>query len=362
MSRIVCTPMIDSISDKPVQGPDLRPGPAGSGAAAETGLAPVSQVTAVAAPAGAGADPFAPLLAQILHDLPSENSRRSYTTAIEQFRGWVGNRPISRATLLEYRAKLQAEGKSAGTINTRLASIRKLMREAWHARLIPFEVAEGIREVKGVKGGGERVGNWLSAEQAERLINTPVADSTKGARDRALLSVLVGCALRRAELSSLLWTQIQQRDGKDVIVDVVGKGNRRDGVYIPILTRALLDVWKSKLERAARFTDPPAHVFVALSRDGLVTADGLSGHAIYEIVRYYSRKSGVEVRPHDLRRTAATMALDAGATGQEVQTMMRHASLATTDKYIKRKQAWDNPAAAKVGFLQTEPKWTETEK
>jgi len=58
-------------------------------------------------------------------------------------------------------------------------------------------------------------------------------ETLKGKRDRAMLALLVGCGLRRAELLSLEVDQIEQREGRWVIPDLAGKGNRRRTVPVP---------------------------------------------------------------------------------------------------------------------------------
>ena len=66
----------------------------------------------------------------------------------------------------------------------------------------------------------------LSREQARDLRAQPEIETTEGKRDRAILAVLLGCALRRSELAALKCGHIQQRHGRWVFVDLVGKGKR----------------------------------------------------------------------------------------------------------------------------------------
>ena len=73
------------------------------------------------------------------------------------------------------------------------------------------DLAAGIRRVKGAKRLGMRLGNWLTIEQSRKLLSIPDS-STKDKRDRAILSLLLGCGLRRAELTGLRLTDFQWRD------------------------------------------------------------------------------------------------------------------------------------------------------
>jgi site-specific recombinase XerD len=88
----------------------------------------------------------------------------------------------------EYRAKLEADGLAASTINVRLAAIRKLATEAADNRLLAPELAAGIGRVRGAKALGVRAGNWLTKEQAEELLAAP--DSRQDRRSRKSRGVL----------------------------------------------------------------------------------------------------------------------------------------------------------------------------
>jgi site-specific recombinase XerD len=69
-----------------------------------------------------------------------------------------------------------------------------------------------IARVKGVASKGVRLGNWLSAKQAQALLNPPDASTTKGLRDRAILAVLLGCGLRRSEVTALTMARLSVYD------------------------------------------------------------------------------------------------------------------------------------------------------
>jgi integrase len=90
--------------------------------------------------------------------------------------------------------------------------------------LLDRSVAQGIVSLKGVHQSGDRAGNWLTREQARDLLAQPEIETTEGKRDRAILAVLLGCALRRSELAALESKHIQQRDGRWMFIDLVDKG------------------------------------------------------------------------------------------------------------------------------------------
>jgi site-specific recombinase XerD len=81
-----------------------------------------------------------------------------------------------------------------------------------------------IRSVRGAKALGTRAGNWLTRAQSEKLLSLPDIETLKGKRDRALLALFVSAGMPREELATLLRHQMQQRDGRWCLVDLVGKG------------------------------------------------------------------------------------------------------------------------------------------
>lgn len=106
--------------------------------------------------------------------------------------------------------------------------------EAADSGLLSPELAAGIRRVKGAKQLGARTGNWLSEDQARLLLEKADGDGVRSARDLAMLSVLLGCGLRRAELSALTVEDLQIRQGHWAIVDLVGKGGHVRTVQCPL--------------------------------------------------------------------------------------------------------------------------------
>jgi site-specific recombinase XerD len=106
--------------------------------------------------------------------------------------------------------------------------------------------------VKGVASKGVRLGNWLSVQQAQKLLNTPDVTTTKGLRDRAILAVLLGCGLRRSEVAALTISHVQQRDGRWCIVDLIGKHGRVRTIPMPTWVKVATDAWTSA-------TVAPAH-------------------------------------------------------------------------------------------------------
>jgi site-specific recombinase XerC len=110
-----------------------------------------------------------------------------------------------------FRLHLESLGLAAGKINQRLAAVRHLAYEAADSGLLSPKLAAGIRRVKGVKRLGSRAGNWLNCDQARLLLAKADGEGLRNVRDVAMISILLGCGPRRAELASLRRDDIQVR-------------------------------------------------------------------------------------------------------------------------------------------------------
>src|ERR1700722_2710874 len=153
--------------------------------------------------------------AAVLNSLTSKSGQRSYDRAITDFVDWYCSEPrlaFNRTVVLRYRIFLEQKQYAATTINLRLAAVRRVAFEAADSALLSPELAAGIRRVKGVRRIGVRVGNWLTVEQAKRLLAVVDRGSLRGKRDYAMTAMLIGCGLRRGEMLGVwfpCWTNSQ---------------------------------------------------------------------------------------------------------------------------------------------------------
>jgi site-specific recombinase XerD len=271
-------------------------------------------------------------MAIVLDGLPSEHSRRAYERALTGFFLWhksMGRPQLSKAVVQRYAAQLREAGMAPSSINQRLSAIRKLALEAADNGALDPQVASGIRAVKGARYEGRRTGNWLTREQAQMWLNAPDQKTLKGLRDRALLAVLIGCGLRRAEAASLSFDHVQQREGRWVLVDLIGKRDKIRSVPMPNWTKAAIDVWS----RASGISD--GLVFRAVNKGNRVMGNGITPQAIYNIiVGYADELKNKGVAPHDLRRTFAKLAHKGGAAIDQIQLSLGHESIQTTEEYL----------------------------
>jgi site-specific recombinase XerC len=182
----------------------------------------------------------------VLHSLGAASSQESYRHAIDEFIGWYCSEPrlaFNRTVVLRYRFFLEQRNLAPSTINVRLAAVRRLAYEAADTGLLSPELAAGIRRVKGAKRLGVRIGNWLSIDQARDLMRGLAMGTARGKRDRAILALLIGCGLRRAELVALTKDDFQLREDHWVLADLIGKGKHIRTVPVPAWAKRAVDDW-----------------------------------------------------------------------------------------------------------------------
>ena len=227
----------------------------------------------------------------VLNSLVAASSQESYGHAIDEFIGWYCSEPrlaFNRSVVLRYRFFLEQKSLAPATINVRLAAVRRLAYEASDTGLLSPDLAAGIRRVKGVKRLGVRVGNWLSVDETNALLRHSMADDLRSKRDWAILAILVGCGLRRAELVGLKVEDFQIREEHCVIADLIGKGKHIRTVPVPPWVKRTLDSWTVTAEISA------GTIFRRVNRMGKLWGHGLTPKAIWHVVKAAAQRAGIK--------------------------------------------------------------------
>ena len=270
-----------------------------------------------------------------LAGVPSEKSKRLYSGCLDHFYRWYflePRPPFGKTVVQEYRTALELEAYAPSTVAIHIASLRKLAEEAADNGLLDRQLAAGVCRVRGPRRLGRKLGNWLGIDESEALICAPDSSTLKGVRDQAILSVALGCGLRRSEIAALTLAHMQVRDSRWLIVDLVGKHRRLRTVPVPDWVKLSLDLW---LFRAGFVS---GRLFRSISKAGVIDGDSMTPQAIYEVVRTYGYRTGVRISPHDMRRTFAKLAFAGGAPLEQIQYALGHASITTTEIYLGLKQ------------------------
>jgi integrase len=284
----------------------------------------------------------------VLDSVTSLESKRIYGRGIDRFLAWLqSERPgtsFSKASVQAFRSHLIAAGLSSSTVNLYLTAIRRLAIEAADNGLLSSELAAAIGRVKGMKREGVRIGKWLSAPESESFINLPDVNTLKGRRDRALLAILIGCGLRRQEAASLTLEDVQEREGRSVIVDLRGKGRRIRSVPVPSWAKEALDDWTV----AARVLS--GRIFLPVNKADRISGKSMSAQSVFVAVKRYAGQLQTTIVPHDLRRTFARLAHKGKAPIEQIQLSLGHASLVTSQHYVGVEQDLTDAPCDRLGL------------
>jgi len=281
----------------------------------------------------------------VTNALPSKNSRKVYARHLRGFLAFAATRAnrFDRALLQEYKTLLLREGKCSSSINQAICAIKKLAQEASEMELMSPSITMGISRVPGVPTRGVRMGRWLTLEQLRQLLALPDTLTPIGRRDLVMLGLLALAGCRQEEATLITAEHLQTRNGRLIIVDLVGKGNRVRSIPLhPVLVRAI-EEWQVF----------DGVTFGPLLRDvvgGTPRYKGISVEGVRWTVAKYSKMMGVPFSSHDLRRTFAQCARKAGGRIDQIQATLGHSSVATTERYLGTSIDLEHPACDSIVF------------
>lgn len=301
---------------------------------------------------GAGGDPgraaprstavpasgWQPALELLVHHLVAERGRGEHTVAAYRrdatdlartLAGWgiEGPDEVELLTLRRYLAELHERGYARSTIARRTASLRVWWRLLADRQVVAQDVASLLQAPR----PGRHLPRVLRVDEVDRLLLAPDATTPLGQRDRALLELLYGCGARVAEACGLDLSHLDLVQ-QQVLLD--GKGGQQRIVPLgdPAVDalRRYLAGGRARLLEAGASLDAatPDAIFLGARGGRLGTRDARTA------VSRAAAAAGVgHVTPHTLRHSAATHLLEGGADVRQVQEVLGHRSLATTQRY-----------------------------
>ena len=262
-------------------------------------------------------------------------SRRAMRQALGHLASFAGVAEAERFPwhLLRYphtqamRARVAVRYAPASA-NKVLCALRGVLGECFRLGLMSAEDRLRAADVASVRGERLPRGRALTAGELRALFHACDAATVRGARDAALLALLYGAGLRRAEAVSIT---LRDLDLATATVRVTGKGDKQRAVPLGASVCDALERWL----RARG--DAPGRLFAPVRKGGAVAPRAMSGQAVLMILRRLAARSGVaRFSPHDARRTFISDLLDAGADLSTVQQLAGHAQVTTTARYDRR--------------------------
>jgi integrase/recombinase XerC len=263
---------------------------------------------------------------------------------------------VTPAAVEAWLGKYASGGYSKSGLGQARASIVFMARMLVLAKQAPSSLWHDLKLVSlpdnaatgayGESAGAHSGARWLSPDEVRFLMNSmkEQKNQTRATRDVALMWIMVTLGLRRDEAANLMWDSLNRRGGNWVL-RIRGKRNKWRAVGVPQETIVAIQPWAEKVlamehddEEGAppRQGLPPGKLFRRVFHSGNISKDGITGNGIWKVITSAWEKTELpgDLAPHDLRRTAAAIALEAGANDREIQQMLGHSSIETTHRYL----------------------------
>ena len=272
------------------------------------------------------------LILSVCRNETNRHTQRAYHQHLCSFFHWLAkqeSKKVNHQTLIDYRNHLAlaeeqgGEGFRPSTVNLKMASLRKLAETMYASKLIDAQDLASIKMVKGLKaiyrkGQSQSLkARWLTLEEMQQLCSVDVGKG-HGKREsfKALVTLLCLTGLRIEEAASLKCGQVQEVQGRWALVDVLTKGGKLETFPLP---QTAFEALRPNLEG---FEDRESifHWTASNMRQLLKKAK--------DALRWES------LTPHDLRRSFARVAVDSGASIDQVCAALGHASPKTTLTYL----------------------------
>ncbi|MEI7768785.1 MAG: tyrosine-type recombinase/integrase [Chloroflexales bacterium] len=286
-----------------------------------------------------------------LASLPSPHSRRTMRACLSTMARLLTGQPdvaalripwprLTYAHTAALRAQLIAQLAPA-TVNKHLSALRGVLTECRRLGLMGADAAASAGDLKAVKGSGPPRGRMLALGEQAALMRACADGTSMGARDAALLAVLLGCGLRRAEAVALNMGDVAEGG----LLVQLGKGRKARRVPMPTGTRLALAAWLSLRAEAGK--DDP--LFTSRDRRPSQHGGRISDQAVLHILLRRAALAGVSgISPHDFRRTYISQLLDADTDIATAKQLAGHASVETTARYDRRGERARQRAAEKI--------------
>jgi site-specific recombinase XerD len=239
------------------------------------------------------------------------------------------------APLKAWLGALKAKKLGKQSIMQAKASIVWIAQFMADLERIDYEVAAGLSRVKAPKAeSGQRAGTWLTQDEIRQLLRGVRAahhsSAAMVARNIAIVTLIVTCGLRRDEIAAVLWSDLS-RQGRNNVLKVHGKGEKMRVVKLPEMTIQAIERWREHHP----LPDGNRAMFTRLWKGGTVTTSAITDKAIWIVIQQAAKAAGLPpISPHDLRRSFARGAFEAGVSFELIRQSLGHSSIATTERYV----------------------------
>ena len=255
----------------------------------------------------------------------SDNTIESYMRDLAQFAHYilrmydVPPKKVEPEMISNYMSRLYELGREKSSQARALSGIKSFFNYLLLEEVIDSSPAELIEAPK----SSRPLPDTLSTEEIDRLISSIEDSTTKGLRDRAILEVLYSCGLRVSELCDLKLGDIFFAEG---YIRVIGKGNKQRLVPMSSIARSRIQLYMD-----VRQKEKQKEEILFLNNRG----KKLTRVMIFTIIKQAAQRAGIDkkISPHTFRHSFATHLLEGGANIRQVQELLGHENILTTEIY-----------------------------
>ena len=257
----------------------------------------------------------------------AENTVMAYTRDMQRFVQWLGDRSITQlkiSQLSKFVGFLHDQDLAPASIARHIISVKMFFRYLQ----LEGVLTENIVELLGSQKLWQRIPKVLSPREVDRLLMAPKGVEVYHFRDRAILEMMYATGCRASEITGLMIRDLHLEEG---FCKCQGKGSKQRIVPLGEAAIEALERYLDRQRPRLASLRPMEPDWLFLSRGGR----GMRREAIWELIKKYALIAdvSVEISPHTLRHSFATHLLAGGADLRQVQELLGHASIATTQIY-----------------------------
>lgn len=234
---------------------------------------------------------------------------------------------VTRETLENYIEYMEEQGKASSTISRTIASMKNFFHYAERQGWVTISPAEMLKAPKIDK----KLPSILTVEQMDCLLSQPGNKTLKDLRDKAMLELLYATGIRVSELINLTVNDV------DMEQECISCRSRDKVRKVPFGSPAkkALEVYMKEVRNEIVTSTGVPYLFTNCN------GEQMSRQGFWKLIKYYARKAGIkeEITPHTFRHSFAAHLLENGADLKDVQDMLGHADISTTQLYLTMKKA-----------------------
>lgn len=273
----------------------------------------------------------------------TEATVQTYKRSLKQFFKYLANNRVSeprREDILNFKKYLKNIGRKPTTIQNYIIVVRLFFKWTSQENIYP-NIAD---KVKGAKLDTTHKKDYLTSAQIKDVLKNIDTSTLKGARDYAIVALMVTTGLRTVEISRAKVEDIRNVGNTPVLyIQGKGKEEKNDYVKLPYQVIKAIGVYRNML------ADDHEQLFVSTSNNN--KGKGLTTCSISTIVKKAMKEAGYNsprLTAHSLRHSTATLNLLNGGTLEETQQLLRHSKISTTMVYLHHLERINNDSEKRV--------------